>query len=79
MNDVEQATLHGYRLLCGKMTLDQALEEVYKQEEIIELFKPFTKCPQSVSKTKIATIRRDRFMNYALFLEKEEKESLAAK
>lgn len=79
MNDVEQAALSGYRVLCGNMTSDQALEEVCRQEEIIELLKPYVNCMESKFTVRMATSKRDGLMKYALLLEKEEKESLAAK
>ncbi len=79
MNDVEQAKLQGYRLLYGKKTSDQALEEVYEQEKIIELLKPYANCMESKFRVRMATSRHDSLMRYALLLDKEEKESLTAK
>ena len=72
MNDVEQAVLKGYKDLCGVMNSAQALLLCVEQEAIIAVYGQDTKNIQSVSKTKIAVIRRDRFLNYALLLEKEE-------
>lgn len=72
MNDVEQATLNGYRLLCGNMNSTQALLSCVEQEAIIAVFGKNTRDAYSVGKTKIATMRRDRFLAYALLLEKEE-------
>ena len=72
MNDIEQAVLKSYKDLCGEMNSMQALLVCIEQEAIIAVYGQDTKNIQSVSKTKIAIIRRDRFLNYALLLEKEE-------
>lgn len=79
MNDAGQAVLGGYRLLYGKKTLDQLLEDVYEQEGLIELLKPYANCMESKFMVRMATSRRDGLMKYALLLEKEEKESLTTK
>ena len=73
MNDIEQAVLKGYKDLCSEMNSMQALLVCIEQEAIIAVYGQDTKNIQSVSKTKIAIIRRDRFLNYALLLEKEER------
>jgi hypothetical protein len=72
MNDIEQAVLKGYKDLFGEMNSMQTLLVCIEQEAIIAVYGQDTKNIQSVSKTKIAIIRRDRFLNYALLLEKEE-------
>lgn len=72
MTDLEQVVLKGYKDLCGVMNSAQALLSCIEQEAIIAVYGKDTKNIQSVSKTKIAIIRRDRFLNYALLLEKEE-------
>lgn len=72
MNDIEQAVLKGYKDLCGKMNSMQALLVCIEQEAIIAVYGQDTKNIQSVAKTKIAGYQLDRFLNYALLLEKEE-------
>lgn len=72
MNDAEQEMLRGYIGMFGQMTSTQALYSCVEQESIIAIHGQNTKDIQSVSKTKFATIRRDRLLHYALLLEKEE-------
>lgn len=72
MTEIEIETLAILKDHCGVMNPEQALLSTIEQEAIIAVYEKDKQNIQAVSKTKIATIRRDRFLMYALLLEKEE-------
>ena len=75
----DRLKLISLRQELGEMNSTQALLSCIEQEAIIAVYGKDVGSVQSTVKTINACDKRDKFLEYALLLEKEEKESLTTK